>query len=58
MGRMIPPAASSPPAARWRDPRLRLGLIVLLALVLRVGYVSLRQNWPAIYGGDYDWYAN
>ena len=32
-------------------------LIVLLALILRLGHVLLNERWPSIWGGDYSWYA-
>ncbi len=41
-----------------RHPRFSIALVFLIALGLRIGYVTLQTNWPAIGGGDYHWYAD
>ena len=41
-----------------RHPRAQVGLVVLLALLLRLGHVLLYDHWPAVSGGDYAWYAS
>lgn len=40
-----------------QDRRLQVGLLLALALLLRLGHVLLNDRWPSIYGGDYAWFA-
>jgi hypothetical protein len=41
-----------------RHPHFAIGLVFLVALALRVGYVTFRADWPPIRGGGYHWYAD
>lgn len=47
----------SRPSGWLRDPRIQLGLILLLALILRLVYVLPQGIDPGLAGGDYQWYA-
>ena len=47
----------SPAARLLKTPRAQVGLVLILALALRLAHVLIADPWPPIRGGDYFWYA-
>lgn len=43
---------------RLKNRQVQVSLVLALALLLRLGYVTLNTRWGSLEGGDYSWYAD